>query len=151
MTITVETVPTYTVAYIRSVGPYGVGNARAMEALKDWARSCGLLDDESIILGIAQDDPAVTRPEDCRYDVCLVVPAGYAVSGTDISSGSVSGGKYAVFRIPHTVESVKKAWADIFPEIGRQAMRPDVSRPVMERYQAKMVKAHECEICVPVL
>jgi len=32
-----------------------------------------LLNDESIIMGIPRDNPEMTKPEDCRYDACLIV------------------------------------------------------------------------------
>jgi DNA gyrase inhibitor GyrI len=150
MTMTFENIPSYTISYIRSVGPYGVGNARAMEALKSWARSRGLLTDDAVILGIALDDPSSTRPEDCRYDVCLVVPGSFTAGDGSISSGSLSGGKYAVFRIPHTAQAVQQAWTDIFPELSKQRCQLDQMRPILERYPAALVKEHECELCVPV-
>ncbi|MGE5398446.1 MAG: GyrI-like domain-containing protein, partial [Chitinophagales bacterium] len=57
MDIIIENMPSYRIAYIRKVGPYGINNVQTMEELKKWARINHLFNDESIILGIARDNP----------------------------------------------------------------------------------------------
>jgi DNA gyrase inhibitor GyrI len=66
-------------AYIRHIGPYGINNVQTMEELKKWAKFNHLFNDEAIILGIAQDNPEATKPENCRYDTCIVVSSDYSV------------------------------------------------------------------------
>jgi len=150
MDIMIENMPAYRIAYIRQIGPYGMDNVKTMEELKRWAKLNNLLNDESIILGIAQDNPATTKPENCRYDTCIVVSNdGSAASGA-VTEGNIVGGKYAVFKIQHTAEAVQKAWIDIFPELLRLGYQVDEARPIIERYLARMVNHHHCEICVPV-
>jgi DNA gyrase inhibitor GyrI len=51
----------------------------------------------------------------------------------------------------HTAAALQKAWQDIFPALAGQGVQIDTSRPVLERYIPRMVNAHICEICVPVL
>lgn len=150
MNILIETMPSYRIAYIRQIGPYGTSNVRAMEELKKWASSKNLLNDEAVILGIAQDNPETTNPENCRYDTCVVVPKDYSVADDVVAEGNIIGGKYAVFIIHHTAEAVQKAWADIFPELLRHGYQFDEARPIMERYLVHMVNSHHCEICVPI-
>lgn len=150
MDITIEKIPAYKIAYIRQVGPYGINNVKTMEELKKWAKFNNLFNDESIILGIAQDNPQTTKPENCRYDTCIVVSNNYSVTGGNIREGNIVGGKYAVFKINHTAEAVQKAWIDIFPELSMQGYQFDKSRLIMERYIVQMVNNHKCEICVPV-
>jgi len=150
MDIMIEKIPTYRVAFIRQIGPYGINNVQTMEKLKQWAKSNDLFNDESIILGIAQDNPETTKPENCRYDTCIVVSRYYAVTDGHVREGYIVGGKYAVFKIIHTAEAVQKAWIDIFPELLRQGYQFDETRPIIERYIVKMVNNHHCEICVPV-
>ena len=77
MNIKIENIPAYRIAYIRQIGPYGISNVRTMEKLKEWAKSNHLFNDESIILGIVQDNPETTKPENCRYDTCIVVSNDY--------------------------------------------------------------------------
>jgi len=150
MDIMIEKIPAYKIAYIRQIGPYGINNKQTMEKLKEWAKSNHLFNDESIIFGIAQDNPETTKPENCRYDTCIVVSNDYLVTDDYVREGDIVGGKYAVFKIKHTEEAVQKAWTDIFPELLRQGYQFDEARPIIERYIVKMVNNHYCEICVPV-
>ncbi|WP_410983038.1 GyrI-like domain-containing protein [Bacillus cereus] len=150
MDIMIEKIPAYRIAYIRQIGPYGINNVGTMEKLKEWAKSNQLFNDESIIFGIAQDNPETTKPENCRYDTCIVVSNDYSVTDDYVRQGNIAGGKYAVFKISHTAEAVQKAWVDIFPELSRQRYQFDETRPIIERYVVKMVNNHHCEICVPV-
>lgn len=150
MDIEVENMPSYRIAYIRHVGPYGIDNVQTMEELKKWAKINNLFRDESIILGIAQDNPVTTEPENCRYDTCIVISNDYSLSNGYVREGNIVGGKYAVFKVTHTAEAVQKAWTDIFPELLRQGYQFDGVRPIIERYIVQMVNNHYCEICVPI-
>ena len=150
MDIMMEKTPAYRIAYLRQIGPYGINNVQTMEKLKEWAKSNDLFNDESIILGIAQDNPETTKPENCRYDTCIVVSNNYAVTDGYVTEGYIVGGKYAVFKINHTAEAVQKAWTDIFPELLKLGYQFDETRPILERYIVKIVNNHHCEICVPV-
>ncbi len=150
MDIIIEKVPAYRIAYIRQIGPYGINNVQTMEELKNWAKFNGIFNDESIVLGIAQDNPETTKPENCRYDTCIVISNDYQITDCCVKEGTIAGGKYAVFKISHTAEAVQKAWIDIFPELSRQGYQFDETRPIIERYIVQMVNNHFCEICVPI-
>ena len=150
MDIIIEKMPAYRIAYIRQIGSYGINNVQTMEELKKWAKSNHLFNDETIILGIAQDNPDTTKPENCRYDTCIVVSNDYSTTDGYISEGIITGGKYAIFKINHKAEAVQKAWIDIFPKLISQGYQFDKARPIIERYQAQIVNNHHCEICVPV-
>jgi DNA gyrase inhibitor GyrI len=150
MDIVIEKIPAYGIAYIRHIGPYGINNEKTMEELKKWAKLNHLFNDESIILGIAQDNPETTKPENCRYDTCIVVSEDYSVTDSYVRKGNIVGGKYAVFKINHTAEAVQKGWIDIFPELFKQGYKFDETRLIIERYIVQMVNTHHCEICVPI-
>jgi DNA gyrase inhibitor GyrI len=150
MNIKIEKIPAYRIAYIRQIGPYGIENVQTMEKLKEWAKSNHLFNDESIILGIARDNPETTKPENCRYDTCIVVSNDYSFTDGYVRGGNIVGGKSAVFKINHTAEAVQKAWIDIFPELSRRGYQFDEARPIIERYVVNMVNNHHCEICVPI-
>lgn len=150
MNMKIETIPPYRVAYIRNIGPYGTSNVQTMEKLKSWAKSNNLFNNNSIILGIAHDNPEATKPENCRYDTCIVISNDYKVNQDDINQGNIIGGNYAVFKINHSSEAVQKAWIDIFPELSNQGYQFDQTRPILERYVVEMVNNHFCEICVPI-
>jgi len=146
----IENIPYCRIAYIRQIGPYGQNNVQIMEQLKKWAQSNNLLNEESIILGIAHDNPKLVEPQNCRYDTCLVISNDYCINNDYISEGSILGGKYAVFKIRHTAEAVQKAWFEIFPELFKQGYHLDETRPILERYRIKLINEHYCEICVPI-
>ncbi len=151
MDINIEMIPSYKIAYIRKIGPYGLENVQIMEQLKSLAREKDLLNESSIILGIAQDDPKVIEPKDCRYDVCLVVFDEFEVNDKDINFGKTIGGKYCVFKINHTMDAMQKAWIEIFSELSKRNYEVDDRRPILERYAMQMINNHYCEICVPIL
>ncbi|WP_434302282.1 AraC family transcriptional regulator [Clostridium botulinum] len=151
MDINIEMIPSYKIAYIRRTGPYGSGNVQIMEQLKSWAREKSLFNENSIILGIAQDNPQLTKAKDCRYDTCLVVWDEFKVDNKYINFGKTMGGKYCVFKIGHTVDAMQKAWMKIFSELSKINYEFDDRRPILERYAMQMINKHYCEICVPIL
>jgi len=150
MNFNIEEMPKSRIAYIRQVGPYGAGNYALMEKLKDWAKSNDLFTDSAIILGISQDDPVTTTPENCRYDACVVISDDFEITDSSVSEAELPGGRYAVFTIPHTAEAVQNAWSEVFSQLADAGCQLDVSRPILERYIPAMVKKHLCEICVPI-
>jgi len=151
MEMKIETIPPYKIAYIRHIGPYGTGNVQTMQKLKKWAKANKLLNDNSIILGIAHDNPETTKPENCRYDTCLVISDNDCAGNEDVCLGSIVGGRYSVFKIRHTAKAVQQAWLTIFPELLKQGCQFDDTRTVLERYAVEMVDNNYCEICAPIL
>lgn len=150
MTYQIEEMSKSRIAYMRRVGPYGEGNYALMKKFKEWAKVNGLFTESAVILGISQDNPAATPPENCRYDVGIVVSKHFEANNTDVNVAELSGGKYAVFTIDHTAEAIQKAWSEIFIQLLAENQQPDVSRPILERYIPAMIDKHLCEICVPV-
>lgn len=146
----IEQIPDLNIIFMRKTGAYGAENAKLMESFKQWLTSNHLLNDESVILGIAQDNPSFVQPEDCRYDVALIVSDFNGISDSNIMRGVVKGGKYAIFKIHHTAEAMQKAWKEIFNEISREGHLLDSTRPIMERYAIQLLNNHYCEICVPI-
>lgn len=144
----IEALSNYRLAYIRRVGPYGSTNIQAMETLKNWAKEKNLLTSSAVIFGIAQDNPETTPPEDCRYDVCIVISKDYPLNNS-LEEGKLAGGTYAIFKVEHTAEAIQKAWAAIFPSIKNSGYKMD-NKPILERYNVQMVEAGYCELCVPV-
>jgi DNA gyrase inhibitor GyrI len=63
-----------------------------MEKLKSWAGANQLLGDDSVILGIAWDDPQITKPENCQYDTCLIVANDFGSEGSDVQEGRLPAG-----------------------------------------------------------
>ncbi|MET3846472.1 DNA gyrase inhibitor GyrI [Paenibacillus sp. OAE614] len=96
MVIKFEMMPKTRIAFVRQVGSYGPRNIQVMEALKKWAAEKNLLNESSILLGIAQENPESTPPEKCRYDACIVIPDDYRIDDTDnnIFETELAGGHY---------------------------------------------------------
>ncbi|ALC84319.1 MULTISPECIES: AraC family transcriptional regulator [Bacillus] len=148
MNIKIENLPKYRIAYVRQVGPYGPDNVQAMKKLKNWAKENNLLAKTAIILGISQDNPETTSPENCRYDACIVISNDYQINDS-VSESELPGGKYAIYKVKHTAEDIQKAWTEIFSELLNSGYQID-TKPIFERYIDDMVYSDYCEICVPV-
>ncbi|KOS68769.1 DNA gyrase inhibitor [Lysinibacillus contaminans] len=148
MNIKVETLPKYRIAYMRQVGPYGPANKHVMGKLKNWALEKNLFTESGIILGIPQDHPETTLPENCRYDACIVISNDYPLDDS-ICESELSGGEYVICKVKHTAEDIQKAWPEIFSTLQKKGYQID-NKPIFERYTVEMINNHYCEICVPV-
>jgi len=145
----IEQIPAQPIIYMRRIGAYGIENYKLMESLKEWAKLKGLLKD-SIIYGIAQDNPTDTPHEQCRYDVCLVVTADCQIDEF-VQRGEIPDGKYAVFTIPHTTEAVQAFWASVIQRLQDENLQLDMAKPILERYKYRLVEDRKCEFCVPII
>ncbi len=150
MNMKIENLPSCSVAYIRKVGVYGADNIRTMEQLKHWAEANNLMNNKTVIFGIAHDNPQTTPPENCRYDACILLANKHFEVDGNVQYGEIGGGKYAVFSVQHTAKAVEQAWEDIFPLLFEGGYLYDATRAIIERYAAEMVDRHLCEICVPI-
>lgn len=148
MNINIETLPNYRIAYVRQVGPYGPANIQAMEKLKKWAKEKNLLTESTILLGIPQDNPETTLPENCRYDACIVISNDFKIDDS-ICESELSGGKYVICELKHTAEEIQKAWTEIFPYLKNNGYQID-NKAIFERYIGDMIFNDYCEICIPI-
>ncbi|RUT44481.1 DNA gyrase inhibitor [Paenibacillus anaericanus] len=148
MNINIETLPNYRIAYVRQVGPYGPVNNQAMENLKKWAKEKNLLTESTILLGIPQDNPETTLPENCRYDACIVISNDFQIDDS-IYESELSGGKYVICELKHTAEEIQKAWTEIFPYLKNNGYQID-NKAIFERYIGDMIFNDYCEICIPI-
>lgn len=148
MKITIEELAESRIAFFRNVGEYGEKqNKELMESFKQWVLENGVFDN-SPILAIPQDNPAVTPKEECRYDVCVIIQNDYHVA-KPAQVGTFTGGKYAVFLLDHTKEAVSEFWGNIFSEIAKHNLSIR-QQPIIERYTSQMIENHLCEILVPI-
>jgi DNA gyrase inhibitor GyrI len=132
------------IAYMRNVGEYGSKNRALMETFKAFMYENNLFDDDTVILGIALDNPAQTPVEECRYDVGIVLNGETML---ELDTRQIDDGDYAVFEVEHTVEDVKKFWNDLPVLAGKLAV--DFEKPIIERYAMKKIKNHLCEFLLP--
>ncbi|WP_010095165.1 AraC family transcriptional regulator [Ornithinibacillus scapharcae] len=148
MTFRVEKIPKYRIAYKRRIGPYGTENGVVMENLKKWAEEKNLFK-SSILFAIPQDNPAITPPENCRFDACIVISDDYQLDES-IYEGELLGGTYFIYVIEHTAQAIQKAYTDVFPVIQEQGYQMDHNKPILERYTNDMKDNPYCDICVPI-
>lgn len=74
ISITQERMPSSRVLYMRRTGEYGSENYRLMDTFKKWVKEHNLYDEDSVIYAAAMDNPAITEPCQCRYDICISQP-----------------------------------------------------------------------------
>ena len=75
--VRIEVRPAVRLAYIRHIGPYfniDGGIERAFRTVIDWAMRTGVWQDDSVLMGLCPDHPAVTPARHCLYDACVTVP-----------------------------------------------------------------------------
>lgn len=146
----IENITAQPIVYMRQTGSYGgVQNFQLMESMKQWIRNRNLWNETGTIYGIAQDNAAVTSPEKCRYDVCFVTETDF--QDDTIHHGTLPPGAYLVFEVLHTVDEVKRFWGTIGDVLAQEKRQINESRPVLERYQIRLVEKGYCEFCIPVL
>lgn len=148
MKIQHENIAALPIVYMRRTGAYGPKNFELMENMKQWLRRNNAWSNAGTIYAIAQDNAATTPPEQCRYDVCFVTDETFNDSA--VCSGTLPGGEYLVFRIPHSSEAVQQFWGTIGEALASAGATMDESRPILERYQIQLVEQGECEFCLPV-
>jgi AraC family transcriptional regulator len=156
MNVKIEILPTYHVAYMRNVGPYGGqgGVPQLWPRLARWAAARGLWSSESICVGIAHDDPRVTEPDKCRYDAGIVIPADLEV---DASVGvlDLQGGTYAVTEFVGTPDEAPRAWQRFFEDwLPRSNFQLDDRLPFDKGRGGESDFSRtglvRCELCIPV-
>jgi len=149
MSMKIDTLPKYRIAYMRQVGPYGPHNVKVMEKLKSWAKKQSLFNKNSTILSIPRDNPEVITPENCRYDAGIIISTDYQIDN-EVSEDTLLGGQYAIYRVKHTAEEIQKAWNIIFVELLNEGYQID-SRPMFERYYGEEDDFDYCDICIPII
>jgi AraC family transcriptional regulator len=147
------------VAFIRNTGPYdgvlepGSKLASLWDELFRWGSARGLTRPDSLLIGVAQDDPSVTPPARQRFDVCVQVPEFRDPAGA-IGGQTIAPGAYAAGRHYGSFESLADTYAHIYDTQiapGQYQMRP---LPAFEIYGSTRVKEdlniHYTDVYLPV-
>lgn len=152
MNVEIKQMPAFHVAYVRTFGPYGEGVKEAWDRLGRWAGPRGYLGPESVMLGVAHDDPHVTPPAKCRYDACVPVPADVKPE-REIGIADVPATTAAVMRFDGPREALPQAYDDLYgrwlPKSGYQP----ADAPVYELYRGNPEVSPGrlvFDICLPV-
>lgn len=145
----VEDITAKPIVYMRRTGEYGAENYKLMQNMKEWIQRHNLWSENGAIYGVAQDNAAITPPEQCRYDVCFVTEQIF--DDDTVTHGELPQGQYLVAQVTHTSEEVKRFWASVGNIAEQECVKIDESRPVLERYKFALVEKGVCEFCIPVL
>jgi DNA gyrase inhibitor GyrI len=139
-----ENLQNVTIAYMRSIGEYGLKNRALMETFKAFLSENDLFDEDTVILGIALDNPAQIPAEKCRYDVGIVLNDKTIER---LETRPIDDGDYAVFEVEHTTEGVQMFW-NVLPKL-TEKLAVDFEKPIIERYTVKKIKDNLCEFLLP--
>lgn len=137
--VRVERVRPILVAFIRHTGPYenilepGTKLISLWETLFKWGAACGLADNDSLLIGIPQDDPTVTPPEKRRFDVGIQVPE-FRDPVDNISCQTIASGYYAIGRHYGSFESLAETYAHIYDTCVASGKYQLVPSPPIEIY-----------------
>ena len=117
------------------------------------ARLHSLMGADSVLYAIAWDNPQTTQPEDCRYDVCLVLPTGPSPTRWGHDFGADCRRKWIRRRRPFPIppEGVAKAGTSSSRPLSPVGVQPDPSRPILERYAARMINPTNANSVCPSL
>jgi AraC family transcriptional regulator len=154
MDVKVEMLPSYSLAYMRYIGPYAPAAISDLwHRLARWAGPRDLWTEDRLCLGIPHDNPLVTEPSKCRYDAAIVVPAGFTADG-EVNLVELQGGKCAISRFVGKPWEIGAVYDQLFaawlPQSGYQ---PD-DRLIFELYRGQAYDAASgnftCDVCAPV-
>jgi AraC family transcriptional regulator len=117
--VRVERLRPILVAFIRHTGPYesmlepGSKLISLWESLFKWGAARQLVDDNSLLIGIPQDDPTVTPPEKQRFDVGLQVQE-FREPVENIGCQRIGSGLYAIGRHYGSFENLAETYTHIY-------------------------------------
>jgi AraC family transcriptional regulator len=94
--VNIVEMPSFHVAYIRTIGLDLEKHRQAGKKLSQWADARGLLNANSLSIGVSNSDPLVTPPEKIIYDKCVTIPENIE-KDEKVNIQDIPGGKYAVY------------------------------------------------------
>lgn len=133
MSLEIQELPEVKVAYLRYKGPFGPALGEFWhEVFTPWQKAFHLTG--RVTYGVARDDPHSTPEDECRYDACVAVDAGYRT--VDPARDDVlPGGRYASSHFKGTPQQIPEAWRAFFAAVQAEGQF-DPTRPSFERYAA---------------
>lgn len=98
------------------------------------------------------DDPSITNPDDCLYDVCLRIPPELEEACKNENTCIIKGGKFAVYHFSGTGKQIYAAYQNMFT-----VWLPKSGCKIDERYSYDIYRSINCEtgymvidICIPI-
>jgi len=157
--IRLEHVRPIIVAFVRHVGPYDklLDKDSPMSLLWDelfeWGNANKLINVDSLLIGIPQDDPSITPPEKQRFDVCVQIPEFRNPSG-HIGCQTISAGMFGVCRHYGSFDNLAEAYLHIYDSLvttGKYNLRTQTPFEVYGNSQVKGdIRIHFTDVYLPV-
>jgi AraC family transcriptional regulator len=110
------------VAFVRHVGPYdslldkGSPMSLLWKELFAWGNANRLINADSLLIGLPQDDPSITPPEKQRFDVCVQVTEFRNPSG-HIGCQTISAGIFGVGRHYGTFDNLAETYMQVYDSL----------------------------------
>lgn len=135
--VQVKEIDSFTVAYIRYIGPYK-GDTELFEnlfgRLFQWAGPRNLcIPPKTKILAVYHDNPEITDENKLRLSVCVSVPQNTEVTD-DVGKMEISGGKYTIASFELNSDEYEQAWSYVYSNwLPSSGYQPD-DKPCFELY-----------------
>jgi AraC family transcriptional regulator len=126
-------IPETNVLFVKKTGAYNEAASSAWEALMGFAYKNRLMSDETQMIGIGHDDPAITSEENIRYDACITFFGDLKAEG-EVGIQAIAAGRYAMFLHNGAYSEMKEVYRNIFAGWLTSSGCSLCERPVFERY-----------------
>ena len=159
MSLEIKTFPPARIACMRYTGPYGHPDiAMHWQRFGAWCEAQGLMKPRRKMYGISLDNPMLTPPNNCRYDLAIEVDATFKVNDADKPSVAIQqfdGGRHACQPFKGTAAQIGMAWMAMFGQVLPMSGLQREEKPSMEVYPEDFEMSQNtfvfgCCLCVPV-
>jgi AraC family transcriptional regulator len=132
--VRLEEFPVRRIAGLRVVGKYcNATMGPAFGRIQAWAEEQGVLNDQSLFLGVYHDDPEVTAPEKLRADAAVTVDETVRPTG-EVQLQLLPGGTYAVLRHRGHYDLLEQSYGWLYGVWLPQSGRVPADSPPYEIY-----------------
>jgi AraC family transcriptional regulator len=148
--VQIKRLPAVQAVYRRKVGPYGENETALWDSLAELAERLGAGDHVCFAMGL--DDPAVTPPARCRFDVCVAVPQSVAIPA-HVPVKLMHGGQYAVLPYNGPAGGSEGHWLWLLQTWLPQSGYTVSEHPCFERYPngIPLPGPISTELCLPLV
>ena len=152
MDVRIETLPDRLAVCARHLGPYG-GVGQTFRRMYAWAGPAGILDRDTLVMGLSYDSPDTIAPEALRYDVCFSVPRPVDNLPDWVRLDTVGGGRYAIHTLHGSYAGMHAAFRHLLGRWLPASGEEIDDRPCMEIYLNDPSEVPEAdlrtELCIP--
>jgi len=157
--VRLERVRPLIVGFVRHIGPYGglldkdSPLSLLWEELFRWGNENKLINADSLLIGIPQDDPSVTPPEKQRFDVCVQIPEFRNPSG-HIGCQTILAGLFGVGRHYGSFDNLAETYMYVYDSlvtVGKYRLRQQAPFEVYSYSRVRDdIRIHFTDVYLPV-